>query len=160
MDELDIKRHFREWDDYYLGLLDGIRSKSKDPSTKVGAIIVDGNNKIVSTGFNGFAIGVSDIEPSRYERPIKYDYTIHAELNAILLQARSGGSTLVGCRMYCSLHPCAACANAIVQSGITEVIAYNPPAEMQERLAKDFKFDIARNIFTEGGVLLNLINKE
>jgi dCMP deaminase len=160
MSEIDTNTSFVRWDDYYLKMLDSIRTKSKDPSTKVGAIIVNQNNKIVSTGFNGFAIGVCDNEPSRYERPIKYDYTIHAELNAILLHARSGGSPLEGCRLYCSLHPCAACANAIAQAGIKEVIAYLPPPEMSERLAKDFKFDIARTIFAEADVGLVLIEKE
>jgi dCMP deaminase len=152
-----------QWDNYYLNLLDGIRSKSKDPSTRVGAIIVDSMNKIVSTGFNGFAMGVLDnlvLQQHRYERPLKYDFTIHAELNSILLQARTGGTSLVGCRMYCSLHPCAACANAIVQTGITHVLAYNPPKEMQERLANDFKFETARIIFMEGGVHFRAIDKE
>lgn len=150
-----------EWDMYYLHMLDMVKKKSKDPSTKVGAIITK-NNKLVSSGFNGFAAGVHDdmkYFPERYERPLKYDFTIHAEMNAILLNAREGGTALDGCTMYVSLHPCVPCANAIVQSGIKRVILL-APSEDQARLASTFNFDLACTVFEEGLVEKVMYNSE
>lgn len=95
--------------------------RSKDPSTQVGACIVDEHNIILSTGYNGLPIGCSDDEYS-WEREgddTKYQYVVHAELNTIL---NATGKSLRGAKIYVSLFPCNECAKAIIQSGITEVI--------------------------------------
>ena len=96
--------------------------RSKDPSTQVGACIVDGNNKVVSIGYNGFPMGCSDDEfPWGREGGMlesKYAFVVHAELNAILNSPRS----LAGCTLYVSLFPCNECAKAIIQSGIRKVV--------------------------------------
>ena len=103
------------WDDYFMGisLLSGMRSK--DPSTQVGACIVDKDNRIVSIGYNGFLNGCSD-EDFPWSREgefleTKYPYVVHAEQNAIL----------EGCRIYVNLFPCHDCARNIIQSGIKTV---------------------------------------
>ena len=95
--------------------------RSKDPNTQVGACIVDENNVILTTGYNGFPIGCSDDEfPWNREGEItKYPYVVHAELNAIL---NASGKSLKGSRIYVALFPCNECAKAIIQAGIKEVI--------------------------------------
>lgn len=111
------------WDEYFMGvaLLSGRRSK--DPSTQVGACIVNGQNKIVGAGYNGLPIGCSD-EDFPWDKAgdflnTKYPYVCHAELNAIL---NNIGMDLTGCRIYTALFPCNECSKAIIQSGIKEVI--------------------------------------
>lgn len=97
--------------------------RSKDPSTQVGACIVDDQNRILSTGYNGFPKGCSD-DDYPWERDgdgegTKYPYVVHAELNSIL---NAGGKSLKGARIYVALFPCNECAKAIIQSGISEII--------------------------------------
>lgn len=97
--------------------------RSKDPSTQVGACIVNDKNKIVGAGYNGLPIGCSDDEfPWQKEGEFldtKYPYVCHAELNAIL---NNIGIDLKGCKIYTALFPCNECTKAIIQSGIGEVI--------------------------------------
>jgi len=111
------------WDEYFMGvaLLSGRRSK--DPSTQVGACIVNRQNKIVGAGYNGLPLGCSD-EDFPWDKTgefldTKYPYVCHAELNAIL---NNIGMDLTGCRIYTALFPCNECSKAIIQSGIKEVI--------------------------------------
>ena len=111
------------WDDYFMSvaLLSGKRSK--DPSTQVGACIVNKNNIIESIGYNGLPKGCSDDEfPWEKEGEMlntKYPFVVHAELNAIL---NAKGKDLSGCKIYVALFPCNECAKAIIQSGISEVV--------------------------------------
>ena len=111
------------WDDYFMSvaLLSGKRSK--DPNTQVGACIVNKNNVIESIGYNGLPKGCSDDEfPWEKEGEMlntKYPFVVHAELNAIL---NAKGKDLSGCKIYVALFPCNECANAIIQSGISEVV--------------------------------------
>ena len=109
------------WNEYFMGVALLAAKRSKDPNTQVGACIVDANNVIVSTGYNGFPIGCSDDEfPwDREGEQTKYPYVVHAELNAIL---NASGKSLRGCKIYVALFPCNECAKAIIQSGIGEVI--------------------------------------
>ncbi len=110
------------WQDYFMGLAHLSSLRSKDPSTKVGACIVDKDNKVVSIGYNGFPIGCDDnCFPWGKEGDInntKYPYVVHAELNAILNSPRSLKDTI----LYVSLFPCNECAKAIIQAGIKKVI--------------------------------------
>jgi dCMP deaminase len=97
--------------------------RSKDPSTQVGACIVNDKNKIVGAGYNGLPIGCADDEfPWHKEGEFldtKYPYICHAELNAIL---NNIGMDLKGCKIYTALVPCNECSKASIQSGISEVI--------------------------------------
>lgn len=109
------------WDDRFMGLAKEVSSWSKDPSSKVGAVIVGPDHEVRATGYNGFPRGV-EANPERWERPAKYIYVVHAEANAIANAAMSGTSSN-GCTIYISgLLPCSACAGAIIQSGITKVV--------------------------------------
>lgn len=109
------------WDEYFMGIALLAAKRSKDPNTQVGACIVDENNIILSTGYNGFPKGCSDDVYSwaRDGEDTKYPYVVHAELNAIL---NSGGKTLKGSSIYVALFPCNECAKAIIQTGIKEVV--------------------------------------
>ncbi len=111
------------WDEYFMGVALLAALRSKDPNTQVGACIVDRDNRILSTGYNGFPRGCSDDEfPWDREGEVnetKYPFVVHAELNAIL---NAGGRPLAGSRIYVALFPCNECAKAIIQAGIKEVI--------------------------------------
>jgi dCMP deaminase len=101
---------------------------AKDPQTKVGAVIVSQTGEILATGFNGLARGVKDdpnVVGTRYYRPEKYFWSVHAELNAILNAARTGVVTF-GTIMYSQQTPCHGCASAIVQAGIIELVLPGP----------------------------------
>ena len=110
------------WDEYFMGIAHLSAMRSKDPNTKVGACIVDKNNKILSVGYNGFPIGLSDDKfPWGREggfKDTKYAYVVHAELNAIL----NSNTNLRDSICYVTPFPCNECAKAIIQSGIKKVV--------------------------------------
>ncbi|MDI9518298.1 MAG: dCMP deaminase family protein [Bacillota bacterium] len=110
------------WDEYFIGLAHLSAYRSKDPSTQVGAVIVDDDNRVVSIGYNGLPRGCSDDDyPWAREGEAletKYPFVVHAELNAILNSRHS----VEGCTLYVSLFPCNECAKAIIQSGIKKIV--------------------------------------
>ena len=117
------REHVLSWDEYFMGLAHLSAMRSKDPSTQVGAVIVDQEHKVVGIGYNGRPIGCSDDEfPwNREGEPgeNKYFYTTHSELNAIL---NYRGGSLEGATIYVTLFPCNECAKAIIQSGIKRIV--------------------------------------
>lgn len=132
------RKDYISWDEYFMGVALLASKRSKDPNTQVGACIVDQNNVILTTGYNGFPKGCSDDEfPwDREGENTKYPYVVHAELNAIL---NASGKDLKGARIYVDLFPCNECAKAIIQSGIKEVIYLsdkyaNTPATQASKL--------------------------
>ena len=123
MPALTKRSGYISWDDYFMGVALLSAMRSKDPSTQVGACIVNDQNKIVGAGYNGLPIGCHDDEFPWDKQgdflETKYPYICHAELNAIL---NNIGMDLKGCKIYTALFPCNECTKAIIQSGITEVI--------------------------------------
>ena len=116
------RKDYISWDEYFMGVAYLASMRSKDPSTTVGACIVNEDNKIISTGYNGSPTGYND-DTMPWEREgnftnTKYAYVCHAELNAILNYKRN----LTGSKIYVYLFPCNECAKAIIQAGIKEVI--------------------------------------
>ena len=109
------------WAKYFFDMITVVRSKSKDPNTKVGCIIVGPDNEVRSTGYNSFPRGICDDVPERLERPEKYLWIEHAERNAIYNAARSGICTK-GCTIYMQGLPCMDCARSIIQSGIIRIV--------------------------------------
>ena len=110
------------WDEYFMGIAILSSERSKDPSTRVGACIVNEENKILSMGYNGAPTGLSDDEMP-WERvgenlKTKYPYVCHSELNAIL----NCPTSVKNAKVYVTLFPCNECAKAIIQAGIKEVI--------------------------------------
>lgn len=139
-----------KWDLRFLELADHIAQWSKDPRTKVGAVIVDEKKRVVSVGYNGFPRGVDDT-PDRYEdRPTKHLYVAHAERNAL----DNAPLMVDGCTIYVPLVPCNECAKSIIQKGITRVVSYVP-----ERNGEGFNWDITTSMFIEAGVELYLIDR-
>ncbi|WPX95939.1 deoxycytidylate deaminase [Candidatus Bandiella euplotis] len=109
------------WDEYFMTMAYLISMKSKDPSTRVGAVIVDEDKEIRSTGYNGLPRGVTD-KPDRYaDKNYKYLASNHAEENALLYCARVG-TAIKNCSLYTTWIPCSRCAKSIIQVGIKEVI--------------------------------------
>ena len=120
---MDKRQDYISWDEYFMGVSLLAADRSKDPSTQVGACIVSEDNRILSTGYNGFPQGCSDDDfPWNRDESLgetKYNFVVHAELNAIL---NAGGKSLVGSRIFVSLFPCHECAKAIIQAGVREVV--------------------------------------
>jgi len=109
------------WKEYFLGIAEQVKLKSKDEKTKIGAVIVGEDNEILSTGYNSFPRGLIDTKPERQERPEKYFWFEHAERNAIYNAARVG-TPLKGASIYLTSGlPCMDCARGIVNSGIKNV---------------------------------------
>jgi len=109
------------WTDYFLQIAEVVKSKSKDESTQIGAVIVGKDREILSTGYNSFPRGLDDNLPERQERPVKYFYFEHAERNAIYNAARVG-IPLNGSTIYLTSGlPCSDCARGIINAGITRV---------------------------------------
>lgn len=137
-----------------LPVAQSIASLSKDPSTKVGALIVGPAGEIRSSGWNGFPRGVAD-DDRLYDRERKYTLIAHAEINAICNAARSG-TPLEGCSLLVTaLHPCNECTKAIIQAGIRKVYAPRPP-DQDHRWHESFK--VASDMLAEAGVQVEYID--
>ncbi|BCB27027.1 cell division protein DedD [Sulfurimicrobium lacus] len=121
---------------------------SKDPSTKVGALIVGPHNEIRASGWNGFPRGVADTLDRLNDRDLKYLFVVHAEANAIANAARSGTPTHGCALVVTALHPCNECAKTVIQAGIRKV--YAPLPEDDGRWAASFA--IASEMFREAGI--------
>lgn len=116
-----------EKDKRYLKLAKEISTWSKDPSTKVGAVIVGDKGQIVSQGYNGFPRGFDDSDGRFGDKQVKYRYIIHAECNA-LYNALYNTSQVANCTIYVhGLPVCQECAKAIIQSGIARVVYDSEP---------------------------------
>lgn len=115
------------WDKRFIGLAEHVSTCSEDPSLKVGCVIVSPGGQIISLGYNSFPRGITQ-DAIRYERPGKYLWVEHAERNAIYSAAQNG-RPLKGCSLYIQYYPCAECARAIIQSGITRLFSPKPCIE-------------------------------
>ena len=114
------------WDQYFMGVALLSAKRSKDPSTQVGACVVNEDKRIIGIGYNGFPTGCSDDafpwgKTDSDELNTKYPYVVHAEPNAIL----NCTSSLKGATLYVTLFPCNECAKLIIQSGIKHIVYMN-----------------------------------
>lgn len=129
------------WNQYYKEMADAVSKRSKDPSTKVGTIIVDQEYRVLSTGYNGFPSGVKETE-ERWERPEKYKIVSHAESNAIVFARQN----LTNATMYCTLEPCNECMKLIIASGIKTVYYNEARADEYSRMmAREAKITVRKN---------------
>jgi len=140
---------YLSWDEYFMCVARLSAMRSKDPSTQVGACIVNEDRHIVGVGYNGFPRGCSDEElPWSKEGPFletKYPYVVHAEANAIL---NSIGGDLTGCAIYVALFPCNECAKLIIQAGIREVVY------LSDKYADTDPVRAAKRMLAQAGVRL------
>ena len=142
-----------KWHKRFLELAEFISKWSKDPSSKIGAVIVDKYNRIVSTGYNGFPRDVEDTLYRYEDRDVKYKIILHAEENAISYAKID----LSGCILYVSgLPPCAHCASLIIQSGIRKVVIRKQ--EIPERWIESMT--LSKQILNEAKVELIEIDME
>lgn len=137
------------WDEYFMGMAVLSALRSKDPNTKVGAVIVSPDNKVISIGYNGMPRQI-DEEKLSWNRgeglDSKYLYVCHAEFNAIL-NTQMGG-TLKGATLYVTLFPCNECAKAVIQTGIKEIVYLN------DKYADQTIFIASRKMLELAGVKL------
>lgn len=139
-----------QWLNHFIEMAKLISTMSKDPSKKIGVVIVDQHNRIVSTGFNGFPRGVEDSSERLEDKDFKRAITLHAEENAILYAKQD----LTECDMYIyGLPPCSHCAAMIIQSGIKNIY-YRIPDEY--KISDHWKENlvIAETILNEVGINL------
>lgn len=133
------------WSDYLMGFAEHAALKSKDP-TKVGAVLVR-ERTVLASGYNGPPRGVKDTE-DRFERPAKYLFATHAEMNLIATAAREG-IRIDGCYIYVTHFPCSACARLMIQAGVRKVVFGTGTTSMPAE-----EFEAARTMFDESGVQL------
>ena len=148
---MEIMRPIPGWDQYYLDICKVVATRSKDPNTQIGCVIIGPNREIRSTGYNSFPRGIRDDVPERLVRPTKYLWIEHAERNAICNAARAGTAT-EGCTIIVEIMPCMDCARAIVQAGITAVVI---SAERMKQYSSDHydqHFSLVECLFREAGV--------
>jgi len=146
----------KKWDQRWMKMAADVAEWSKDTSTHVGCCIVGSDNAIRSLGYNGFPRNVNDDVEERYERPLKYMWTEHAERNAIYNSSRMGLS-LQGSTMYLNgKHgfPCSDCARAIIQCGITTLVGLQPDFT-NVKYGEEYKNTIL--MFQEAGVAFRSI---
>ena len=135
-----------DWDEYYIGMANYVALKSKDPSVRVGAVIVRPDNTLASVGYNGFPSRMPDLPELYEDRPTKLSRVIHAEMNSLLLAREP----VIGYTLYSSLTPCDRCAVHAIQAGITRFVFPALPEDKKERWGA--ATDLTLQYFTECGV--------
>jgi dCMP deaminase len=141
----------QKWDGRFLDLAEFVAAWSKDPSTKVGAVLVRPDRTVAAIGFNGFPRGVLDHVERYDDRPTKYEMVVHAELNALL----STREDLENYTLYVTpLPPCGQCAAAIIQRGIGRIVVAMSK-DLPETWAK--KWELASTMFSEAGIAVCIL---
>ena len=150
-----------KWDRHFLGMSLYHSRMSKDPSTRVGSVIVGPDRELLSAGFNGFPRGIADTVERLSNRDTKLRLIVHAEMNALLAAARTG-MRAKGCTLYLSATddsgliwggpPCTrlTTVRTIIQAGISEIVSF-PPKEIPSRWHEDLA--IARGLIAEAGIV-------
>ena len=121
-----------DWDEYFLKIAETVALRSKDPSTKVGTVIVDERKRPVSFGYNGLIQGADETKLTLTERPMKYHFSMHSEINAIIFAHRD----LTGCTCYSVYAPCVDCLRFLLQAGVTRIVYKKAHVESHKKKAK------------------------
>jgi dCMP deaminase len=145
-----MKKNRLSWPEYFMTIAYVSSLRSADPNTKVGACVVDTENKIVGVGYNGYPRHCHNTTWNREGeyKHTKYAYVVHAEANAIL-----NSSYTQCCTMYCTLFPCNECAKLIIQSGIIQIIY------LEDKYHDNEKWFISRELLNDAGVIYKQYNK-
>lgn len=101
-----------------MDIAEAVAEKSKDPSSKMGCVIVDSNKRVVSVGYNGMLQGADESKMTLSERPMKYYFAIHSEMNALIFAKRD----LTGCTIYNRVATCENCLKYCLQAGIKRFV--------------------------------------
>lgn len=132
-----------KWDDRFFKLANHIADWSKDPTSKVGAVIVK-NKKIISIGYNGFPKDIGDYNYRYDNKSLKRTMVIHAEVNAIL----NANNSVAGSSLYTNKSTCHECAKIIIQSGIVKVFM----PKINNKSSWVDSQNHAKNMYQESGV--------
>lgn len=131
------------WSEYFMAIARTVSIRSKDPNTKVGAVLVDKDNRIIGTGYNGFPQAMIET-PELWQRPIKYEYVVHAEVNCILHST----SNTKNSSLFVTMYPCKDCAKLIVNAGVKRIIYADDK----------YKNEISEHIFNSCGINVRQLN--
>ena len=143
------KRPIGFWDKWFIGLAQYTATASKDPSTQVGAVIVDKRNRVISMGYNGFPRGVKDTPERLNDREVKYSMVVHAEINALIFATQPlDGATL----FLWPFLSCSKCTAIIINAGIKRVVA---PLSFNPRWEKSI--ELSQTLYHEAGIQVVLI---
>lgn len=150
------------FDEWYLKGCYWVSEKSKDPSTKIGCILVNQNNRIISCGYNGIPKGLDDSDERLNNRIEKYKFVEHAERNCIYSAAQHGISTL-NSTLYINGYPCCDCARAIISAGINKIVIHKEFYDiMISQISNDktwlYDIDISKNMLIEANIEINFIS--
>lgn len=146
LQRLSNEQSFRKWDARFMEMAYLVASWSKDPSSKVGCVIVDDKHRVIGVGYNGFPRGVPDY-PAWYEdREIKLSMVKHAEDNAI----SNCNSSTEGATAYVTLYPCSSCAGTLIQSGISRIVY--PEEQVSESKFKRYNMGRTKTMLSHAGV--------
>lgn len=140
-----------KWDRRFLELAEHIATWSKDPSTKVGAVLVRDYNLVVGLGYNGFPRGVDDLEERLSNREYKYPMIVHAEVNAVIM----AGNKAEGATLYCIptlMVPtmCSECCKVCIQAGVRRVVGWKPTRPLPDKWR--LQQEIVETMCIEAGV--------
>ena len=108
----------KDWDEYFMGIAEAVSKKSKDPSSQMGCVIVDDKKRVVSMGYNGLIQGADETKMTLSERPMKYYFAIHSEMNAVIFAHQD----LTGCTIYNRVATCENCLKYCLQAGIKRFV--------------------------------------
>ncbi|MDO5762061.1 MAG: deaminase [Bacteroidales bacterium] len=108
----------RRWDEYFMKIAETVATKSKDPSSKMGCVIVDPRKRVVSLGYNGMVQNADETKMTLSERPMKYYFAIHSEMNALIFAHQD----LTGCTVYNRVATCENCLKYCLQAGIKRFV--------------------------------------
>jgi dCMP deaminase len=143
-----------KWDRRFLGIAKETSTWSRDPSSKIGAVYVK-DRRILSTGYNGFPVGVDDSEERYNNRPLKYELVVHAEMNGIY-NATHHGVSLRGSTAYVyGLPVCSECAKGLIQVGVVRVVILLD-SDVPDKWTESFKKTI--DILRECDIIVESIN--
>lgn len=138
------------WHSRYLNLALEVSTWSKDPSRKIGAVAVGDKGQILSQGYNGFPRGIMDSRTRLEDRPTKYKYVVHAEMN-VIYNASYNGVSLAGSTFYVTGLPvCSECAKGLIQVGVKRVIMQDIDSEMRDTWVESWKD--TKSMFEEAGI--------
>ncbi len=146
-----------DWNEYFMRHVYLAASKSKDPRTKIGAVLVK-QNRIISEGYNGLPQKVCDA-PFRLERPLKYSYVVHGEHNAVLSCARFGISAQYS-TCYTQGIPCCDCMKALIQAGVNNIVVHKqwPNLTHSEQWVKSV--EISKEMADEAGIIIEVYDQD
>lgn len=144
------------WDEFFLRHVYLTALKSKDPRTRIGAILVR-DKHIISSGYNGFGRGVKDLGERYNDRDAKYAFICHAEFNSVLQCAKLGISS-DNTTLYTPGFPCSECCKAIIQGGISEIVLHKqwPNLTYSEKWVKSF--EISKMMTDEAGIKVRVFD--